>query len=107
MEYFYAATDLLIGRAGGSVAEIAATHTPSVLVPGSFGGGHQASNAAAMQRAGAAVVLSEERLGELAEVVGSLVGDASVRRVMARAAGAIARTDAASRIATRLIDAHG
>jgi UDP-N-acetylglucosamine--N-acetylmuramyl-(pentapeptide) pyrophosphoryl-undecaprenol N-acetylglucosamine transferase len=107
MEYFYAASDLLIARAGGSVAEIAATRTPSVLVPGGFGGGHQIANAAAMQRAGAAVVLPEERLGELSEVIGGLVADASARRSMARSAGAIARPDAASRIATRLIDAHG
>jgi len=107
MEYFYAASDLLIARAGGSVAEIAATHTPSVLVPGGFGGGHQTANAEAMQKAGAAVMLPEERLGELAEVIGGLVGDASARRSMARSAGSIARIDAASRIATRLIDAHG
>lgn len=108
MEYFYAASDLVVSRAGGvAVAEIAATHTPSILVPGGFGGGHQASNAAAMERAGAAVHLPEEQISSLPSVVKMLVEDPARRRAMAEAAISIARVDAAERIATTLVSAHG
>jgi UDP-N-acetylglucosamine--N-acetylmuramyl-(pentapeptide) pyrophosphoryl-undecaprenol N-acetylglucosamine transferase len=108
MEYFYAASDLLVSRAGGvAVAEIAATHTPSILVPGTFGGGHQRSNAAAMERAGAAVLLPETELSRLASVMRSLVASADERAAMSKAAASIARTDAAERIATALRAAHG
>jgi UDP-N-acetylglucosamine--N-acetylmuramyl-(pentapeptide) pyrophosphoryl-undecaprenol N-acetylglucosamine transferase len=108
MEYFYAASDLVIARAGGvAIAELTATHTPSVLIPGEFGGGHQSANAAAMEQAGAAVFLPETRIGELSGIVARLVDDAQARKAMAQSADAIALTDAASRIAARLIDAHG
>ncbi|GBD84680.1 UDP-N-acetylglucosamine--N-acetylmuramyl-(pentapeptide) pyrophosphoryl-undecaprenol N-acetylglucosamine transferase [bacterium BMS3Abin02] len=108
MEYFYAACDLVVSRAGGvAVAEIAATHTPAILVPGGFGGGHQASNAAAMERAGAAVHLPEEDIVSLEPVVRTLVENIARRREMAEAAVSIARVDAAERIAATLVSAHG
>ena len=47
MELFYAASDLVLARAGGGVAELTVTATPSILIPGVFGSsGHQAANAA-------------------------------------------------------------
>ncbi|NOY55032.1 MAG: UDP-N-acetylglucosamine--N-acetylmuramyl-(pentapeptide) pyrophosphoryl-undecaprenol N-acetylglucosamine transferase [Actinobacteria bacterium] len=108
MEYFYAASDLVVSRAGGvAVAEIAVTHTPSILVPGGFGGGHQASNAAAMERAGAAVHLAEEDISSLRTIVRTLVEDPGKRRKMAEAAISMARVDAAERIAATLVSAHG
>jgi len=108
MEYFYVASDFVVSRAGGvAVAEIAATHTPSILVPGLFGGGHQTSNAIAMERAGAAVYLPEEDISSLGSVVRMLVADPSGRRAMAKAAASVARVDAADRIATVLVSAHG
>lgn len=108
MEYFYSASDLVVSRAGGvAVAEIAATHSPSILVPGGFGGAHQTSNAAAMERVGASVHLPEDRIDELGAAVESLVGDGARRRTMAEAAASIARVDAAERIASALMAAHG
>ena len=56
MDLFYAASDLVIARGGGSVYEVAATQTPSIVIPGSFG--HQAENAAAIARAGAGVIVA-------------------------------------------------
>ncbi len=107
MEYFYAACDVVVSRAGGvAVAEIAATHSPSILVPGEFGGGHQASNARAMERAGAAIYLPEERIAELAVVLRKVVEDAPGRRGMAEAAARVARPEAAERIAEALRTAH-
>ena len=60
----YAAADVAIARAGAStLAELAATGTPSILVPYPFAADdHQASNAAIFAERGAAVVLSDAEL---------------------------------------------
>ena len=47
MDLFYAMADLVVARAGGSLYEIAATGTPAIVVPGSFGGGRESSGAVA------------------------------------------------------------
>src|SRR5438445_404675 len=65
MAALMARADLIVGRAGvGTIAEAAAVGLPMVLVPGTFGGGHQAENAAAMVSAGAAVTIPEHVLGQ-------------------------------------------
>ncbi len=108
MPVFYAACDLVIARAGGSVAEVTATATPAVLVPGGFGsGGHQQANAAALERAGAAVSLPESRIADLAEVVERLVAEPALRTGMAAAARRIAKPQAAADIAAALLSHHG
>ena len=57
----YAAADVLIARAGAStLAELALTGTPSILIPYPFAADqHQAHNAALFEAAGAAVVLKD------------------------------------------------
>src|SRR6185437_16378288 len=56
-----ARADIVVSRAGvGTIAEIAAVGLPMVLVPGTFGGGHQVENAAAMR--GAAVTIPDGEL---------------------------------------------
>jgi UDP-N-acetylglucosamine--N-acetylmuramyl-(pentapeptide) pyrophosphoryl-undecaprenol N-acetylglucosamine transferase len=106
MELFYAASDLVIARAGGAVAELTATATPSILVPGQFGsGGHQEGNARALERAGAARVLGQGELGELSRLVASMVGDAPMRSAMALATCEIAKPRAALTIARIMIEA--
>jgi UDP-N-acetylglucosamine--N-acetylmuramyl-(pentapeptide) pyrophosphoryl-undecaprenol N-acetylglucosamine transferase len=76
-----------------------------VLVPGGFGSGrHQDLNAAALRDAGAAVVVAEDRIGELPAVVKSLIGDPQARRRMAEAATKIAKPDAAMVIARAMIE---
>jgi UDP-N-acetylglucosamine--N-acetylmuramyl-(pentapeptide) pyrophosphoryl-undecaprenol N-acetylglucosamine transferase len=108
MSYFYAASDLVVGRGGGMVAEILATGTPSVLVPGGFGsGGHQDANAEAAQRAGASVVLRETEIYRLPSLITELFQDPDRRQRMAEAAAALAKTDAADRIAAILMGRHG
>ncbi len=108
MELFYAAADLVVARAGGAVAELTATRTPALLVPGSFGSGrHQRVNAGVLEEAGAAVVLDEGRLGSLADVVARLLSDRDRLAEMAKAAGKLARPDAAERIAEALEGLHG
>ena len=107
MELFYAACDLVVARAGGAVAELAATATPAILVPGGFGSGdHQAANANALAAAGAAVVVGEPELGSLPLIVTSLLADRDQLQVMAAATSKLSRPDAADVIARAMRKAH-
>lgn len=108
MDLFYAATDLAIARSGGAVAELTATATPAVLIPGGFGSaGHQAANAAALVDAGAARMVPESSLDRLADVVEQLIADPDARARMARGSASLARPDAARTVAAALGDMHG
>lgn len=91
-----AKADLVVCRAGvGSCAELTAVGLPAVLVPGSFGGGHQERNAAELVRAGAAVRIADAELTPrtLLATLDSL-GRERLRR-MASASAALGRPDAA------------
>ena len=71
------ASDLVVARSGGSVFEIAAHGRPMVLVPYPFAtADHQTRNASFMERAGAAVVISDSdsNAPRLAQEVGRLLG---------------------------------
>lgn len=75
----YAAADLLIGRGGAStVAEVAVTGTPSILVPWSGAAeDHQTLNVRWLADDGGAVLLSEDALDGLGAEVERLMGDAA------------------------------
>jgi UDP-N-acetylglucosamine--N-acetylmuramyl-(pentapeptide) pyrophosphoryl-undecaprenol N-acetylglucosamine transferase len=107
MEYFYAACDIVIARAGGAVAELAATATPAVLVPGTFAGGHQVANAARFAEAGAAVVVPEDRLSDLPDVLAPLVADPRLRLDLVAGLKQLAHPNAAAELARALQQAHG
>ena len=95
--------DLVVSRAGVStIAEATAVGLPMVLVPGTFGGGHQVENATAMVEAGAAVQIADAELsGEvLLKTLARLDGD--VLRAMAQASAAVGVRDAAQRVLTVL-----
>lgn len=97
-----AACDLVVARSGGSVFEIAAHGRPAVLVPYPHAAAdHQSGNARWMADAGAAVVISDADLTAqlLRETVDGLLGDGSRLAAMANASLALARPDAALRIA--------
>lgn len=107
MELFFAACDMVVARAGGSVAELTATATPAVLVPGGFGSGrHQAANAARLATIGAGVVVEEHELDRLGEVVAELAGRPDRRAQMAGAATRLSRPQAAGDIARALLESH-
>lgn len=98
MHDVYAATDLLVARAGAStVAEIATVGVAAILVPWKDAAdNHQQLNAEWLAHQQAAVVLSEEKCaaGALAHEVALLAGDAVERARLAQAArdaGAIHR----------------
>ncbi len=103
-----AASDLVLGRAGGSIFELTAAGRPAVLVPYPHAtADHQAANAEWMARAGAAIVIPDAELepGRLREVVGELLGDDVLLERMTAASRALAKPDAAKQIADEVLAA--
>jgi UDP-N-acetylglucosamine--N-acetylmuramyl-(pentapeptide) pyrophosphoryl-undecaprenol N-acetylglucosamine transferase len=103
-----AACDLVLGRSGGSVFELTATGRPAVLVPYPHAAaGHQESNAAWMAGAGAATTIRDEELGaeRLLAEIGALLRDEERLGAMAAASAALAKPDAARRIADEVLAA--
>ncbi len=103
-----AASDLVLGRAGGSIFELTAAGRPAILVPYPHAtGDHQTLNAAWMAEAGAALVLSDSDLdpSRLTAVVEGLLSDDARLAKMSAASRALARPDAAARIAEELLAA--
>jgi UDP-N-acetylglucosamine--N-acetylmuramyl-(pentapeptide) pyrophosphoryl-undecaprenol N-acetylglucosamine transferase len=98
----YAWADLAVCRAGAStIFELAATGTPSVLVPFPFAAhDHQRVNAKSLEALGAAILAEQKNLSgaSLADMVLGLLGDASRLGSMGRAAKDFARPDAAAAI---------
>lgn len=108
MELFYAVSDLVVARAGGAVAELSATHTPAVLIPGDFGSGsHQADNARVFAERGAAMVVEQSGIEGLARVLTEILEDGSRLAAMRKAMGELAKPEAAHIIAGRMREAHG
>lgn len=103
----FAASHLVLSRAGAiTLAEICAAGRPSLLLPLSLAGGHQRANAQALERAGAAHVLAGGSGGPTAAALTAalvaLLGAPAGLVNMAAAARALARPDAAARIADRV-----
>ena len=103
-----AACDLCVARSGGSLFEIAAAGKPAVLVPYPHASAdHQTSNARWMEKAGAAVVISDAELtaARLGQEVGGLLADRARLAAMAAASAALARPDAAQDVANEVLAA--
>jgi UDP-N-acetylglucosamine--N-acetylmuramyl-(pentapeptide) pyrophosphoryl-undecaprenol N-acetylglucosamine transferase len=99
------AADVVIARSGATtLAELAASGTPAILVPlPSAADDHQRKNAEVFARAGAAVVIEQRELQNvLVEALTALLTSPERRADMRRAARALARPDAAQRIANRV-----
>jgi UDP-N-acetylglucosamine--N-acetylmuramyl-(pentapeptide) pyrophosphoryl-undecaprenol N-acetylglucosamine transferase len=99
------AADLVVGRAGSSTcAEVAATGTPSILVPYPHAGSHQDANAAWLGDQGAAVVIADEAFtGERLISEAHRLRDDAVRLPMAEAARRLGRPHAARALAAELL----
>ncbi len=100
--------DLVVSRAGvGTIAEATAVGLPMILVPGTFGGGHQEDNAVAMVDAGAAIRIADDDLtGET--LVNAIRGlDDARLRAMAAASARTGRRDAAKRVLAVLHEVAG
>ena len=100
-----AAADLAVSRAGGTVWELAAAGTPSILVPYPHAtGDHQTRNAHWFAERGGALVVPEEHLdSRVPGLVGELLAAPDRLREMRSAMLAAARPDAAAEIADELI----
>jgi UDP-N-acetylglucosamine--N-acetylmuramyl-(pentapeptide) pyrophosphoryl-undecaprenol N-acetylglucosamine transferase len=108
MPVLMARADLVVSRAGvGTIAEAAAVGLPMILVPGTFGGGHQEENAKAIVQAGAAIRIGDAQLtGEtLVAAIADLDDDRL--RAMAQASAAAGRRDAAQRVLRLLHEVVG
>lgn len=103
--------DLVVGRAGaGAVSEIAAVGRPSLLVPYPFASGdHQRINAEYLERAGAAIAVSnqEATVERMSLVLAQLISDRALLRKMAFAAKSFGRPHAALDVAADFIELAG
>ena len=99
-----AVADLAISRAGGTVWELAAAGTPSILVPYPYAtADHQTLNARHFERGGGAVALDQGDLSKAHELVAELLGDAERLGRMRKAMHTLARPHAADAIAEELV----
>jgi len=105
-----AAADLVIGRSGAvSVAEYAAAGVPSICMPYPYHKDrHQYLNAGKLVEVGAAVIVDDladakERANRLWTQLQKLMNDEEKRRQMAETCKKVARLDASSKIAEKLI----
>lgn len=98
----FAASDLIITRAGGtSLAEIAARGVPMIIIPwASAANDHQTRNAQPFTDADAAVIITDAQLTpqSLLDSLKTILPDAARRTAMATACHTLGRPDAAKRI---------
>jgi UDP-N-acetylglucosamine--N-acetylmuramyl-(pentapeptide) pyrophosphoryl-undecaprenol N-acetylglucosamine transferase len=103
----YALADFAVGRAGAvTTAELCAWGIPSLLVPlPSAAADHQSANAAALQRAGCAIVLTQSELSAavLSERLRGILGDHTALEAMRSAALARGRPNASENIARQIL----
>ena len=103
-----AASDLVLGRSGGSIFEYTAAGRPTILVPYPYAtADHQRANARWMNAGGAAEIIEDDALDPtalLAEVKG-ILGDPARLAKMASAARGLAKPDAARTIADQVLAA--
>ena len=96
--------DLALSRSGGTVWELAAAGLPAVLVPYPHAtADHQTKNARYFEGGRGAVVVPESRLNDAAGIVESLLADNAQLRAMSEAMRALAKDDAADRIAEEVL----
>ena len=99
------AADLGVFRAGASVlGEIPAAALPSILVPATYAGGHQRNNARWLEENGAALILEESALAELATTALDLLAAPDRLVAMRSHAKSLARPEAAAAIAAVVLE---
>jgi UDP-N-acetylglucosamine--N-acetylmuramyl-(pentapeptide) pyrophosphoryl-undecaprenol N-acetylglucosamine transferase len=103
MDLAYAAADLVVARAGATtVAELAASGTPSILVPWPLAAeDHQTANAKSLAGVGGALLVPEPELNaeRLTSEVDRLRGDPAALAAMGTSARSVGRRGAAAAIA--------
>ncbi len=100
-----AAADVVVARAGATtLLELAALHTPTILIPNPYlTGGHQVKNAKSYEQRKAAIVINESELsahpGVLSKEVVSLIDDSARQKQLADAIATFAHPNAANDLA--------
>jgi UDP-N-acetylglucosamine--N-acetylmuramyl-(pentapeptide) pyrophosphoryl-undecaprenol N-acetylglucosamine transferase len=98
------AADVAVSRAGGTVWELAAVGTPSILIPYPHAtADHQTLNARHFERGGGAIVVPDADIGTVPGLVAELLADPARLAAMKTAMLSMARVDAADRIAEGVI----
>jgi UDP-N-acetylglucosamine--N-acetylmuramyl-(pentapeptide) pyrophosphoryl-undecaprenol N-acetylglucosamine transferase len=99
-----AAADLAVSRAGGTVWELAAAGTPSILVPYPYAtADHQTLNARHFEQGGGAVLVPDADVARIPAVASELLADAERLAGMRAAMLRLARPAAAEEIADALV----
>ncbi len=99
-----ASADLAVSRAGGTVWELAAAGTPSILVPYPHAtADHQTLNARHFEWGGGALVVADSELDRVPPLVEELLGDPVRLAAMRAAMLEMSRPDAADEIADELV----
>ncbi len=103
------AADIIISRAGAStLGEATAVGAASILVPYPYSGAHQWANARYLAQRGAAVIVADAELEKsLLKTTLDLLKDSEKRSLMGQAAQALARPQAAGKIAETLVEICG
>jgi UDP-N-acetylglucosamine--N-acetylmuramyl-(pentapeptide) pyrophosphoryl-undecaprenol N-acetylglucosamine transferase len=106
-----AEADLVVARSGAlTISELAAAGRAALLVPfAAAAGNHQEFNARSLERAGGAVVLTEDEASprRVAGILGGLLRDPETIAAMGRQARTMALPGAAARIAERVLAVGG
>ncbi len=107
MERAYAAADLMLARSGaGTVLETAAVGLPAVFVPYPHGNGEQALNAGMLVTAGGGIMLADGDCTStwVAQEIPALFAHQDRLAGMSRALAGVARLDAATVLASRVLE---
>lgn len=105
MEMFYAASDLVLSRAGAmTINELAATGTPAVVVPLGLGT-NQSANTMELEAAGGLVQVEESQIDQVPIVIDQLIVDRVRREAMATVMSTHGRPAAARVIADAMLEA--
>ncbi len=107
----YALADLALARAGAiSIAEMTVCGLPGIFVPlPTAAENHQEHNARSLEQAGAAAVIPERELTPalLGKTALDILGSDTRLRSMSEASKRLGRTDAAARIADKILERYG
>lgn len=104
----YACADLAVSRAGAlALSELLCCKVPAILIPFPFSAeGHQDLNAKVLERAGAAIVMSNDELSAdtLLSIISKLLADEEKLNSMKAAAAKLAKRQAAETITEIIYD---
>jgi len=104
MDYAYAASDLVICRAGATtIAELTNIGKPAILVPYPHAAAnHQAENAKSLVKSGAVEIVYDHEVGDkLLTAVSNLLGDTNLRSMSDRSKK-LGKPNASKEIAKRV-----